>query len=84
MAKKTNFSYGPFILISRICGETPAEYQKRAYDEWNQLKNRHPGWVEDTESMVNGTILWHEGRHVGYISMMGIRPEPKPLPKHRR
>jgi len=75
--------YGPFILISRICGETPGEYRSRRDDEFSALKNRYPGAVEDREEMPGGVLLWHDGRHVGYASNHGMIVE-KTNPKIRR
>ena len=80
--KQEQISFGPFILISRICGEGPAEYSKRRFEEFTALKNRYPGAIEDPNEMPGGVMLWYEGRYVGYASNHGLTVE-KTNPKRR-
>ena len=77
--KKTEEYVGfhPFILISRIAGEGPAEYDKRRFEEFSALKNRYPGAIEDPNEMPGGVLLWHNGRYVGYASNHGLVAEKK-------
>lgn len=66
-----------FILCSRICNETSSEYVKRRADEYTQLTNTHPGFQLDHETMKGGTLVWWEGKHIGYFSDHGMITEKK-------
>jgi len=71
----------PFMLVSRVAGETSGDYEKRRHAEMVKTRILFPRVVEDWNKVPSGVVFVDQGVDVAYFSFSERSSKSKKTPK---